>query len=185
MTRPTWDEIHFTSAILWAQRSRDPSSQVGCAIVSEDNVPLSYGYNGPVRGVEFSDQELKDMPRDEKLMYFEHGERNAIYNAQRTGANLKGATLYIIGTPCCDCCRAIIQSGIKCVKVLKSTGDIWARRSTWSKSMEASELMLEAADVKLEVVDANIWGDYDILIGGTEYRLFHGNITKYPEMRTF
>jgi dCMP deaminase len=185
MTRPTWDEIHFTSAILWAQRSRDPSSQVGCAIVSEDNVPLSYGYNGPVRGVEFSDQELKDMPRDEKLMYFEHGERNAIYNAQRTGANLKGATLYIIGTPCCDCCRAIIQSGIKCVKVLKSTGDIWARRSTWSKSMESSERMLQAAGVDLEVVDAHIWGDYDILIGGTEYRLYRGNITKYPEMRTF
>lgn len=169
MTRPTWDELHFTSAILWAQRSRDPSSQVGCAIVSEDNVPLSYGYNGPPRGVHFADHELAAMERDVKLMYFEHGERNAIYNALRNGTSVKGATLYIIGTPCCDCCRAIIQSGIKCVKVLKSTGDIWDARSSWTKSTEATRNMLQSSGVKIEKLDAAISGQFNIRIGGKIY----------------
>lgn len=185
MRRPSWDEIHFTSAILWAQRSRDPSSQVGCAIVSQDNVPLSYGYNGPVRDVEFTDDELTNMDRDLKLMYFEHGERNAIYNAQRTGADLKGAKLYIIGTPCCDCCRAIIQSGIKCVKVLKSTGDVWAKRSAWGKSMEASAHMLKASGVTLEVVDSNLVSAFPLRIGGTTYQLFKNRILTPDEFHDY
>lgn len=169
MTRPSWNSLHFTSAILWAQRSRDPSSQVGCAIVSEDNVPLSYGYNGPPRGVHVAEHDLATMDRETKLMYFEHGERNAIYNAIRTGTSVKGATLYIVGTPCCDCCRAIIQSGITCVKVLKSTGDIWDSRGSWVKSTEATKYMFESSGVELKKIDSPVIGEFNIRIGGKIY----------------
>lgn len=171
MDRPSWDSLHFTSAILWAQRSRDPSSQVGCAIVSKDNVPLSYGYNGPPRGVHIAEHDLNTMDRETKLMYFEHGERNAIYNALRSGTSVQDATLYIVGPPCCDCCRAIIQSGIKCVKILKSTGDIWDSRGSWEKSIEASKLMLQQATVEYNVVNSPLAADFNIRIGGKIYRI--------------
>lgn len=45
-----WDEYFMGIALLSAQRSKDPNSQVGACIVSQDNKILSIGYNGfPVR----------------------------------------------------------------------------------------------------------------------------------------
>ena len=42
----TWDEYFMGVAILSGQRSKDPNTQVGCCIVSQDNKILSMGYNG-------------------------------------------------------------------------------------------------------------------------------------------
>ena len=42
----SWDEYFMGVAILAAQRSKDPNTQVGACIVSNDNKILSIGYNG-------------------------------------------------------------------------------------------------------------------------------------------
>lgn len=96
---------------LW---SEDRDFQVGCVIVAPGRHEIrSTGYNGLARGVSASDPERFNRPSGEKFFWFEHAERNAIYNAARAGVQLEGCTLYVNRFPCADCGRAIIQSGIR------------------------------------------------------------------------
>jgi len=109
----TWDELFILQANLIAQKSKDPSTKVGCVIVGDDNAILSMGFNGFPRGV---DEHLSERwKRPEKYFWVEHAERNAIYNAARNGINLNGARAYLNWEPkpCTDCARAFIQVGIK------------------------------------------------------------------------
>jgi deoxycytidylate deaminase len=48
----SWDELFILQASLIAQKSKDPSTKVGCVIVNDDNVILSTGFNGFPRGIE-------------------------------------------------------------------------------------------------------------------------------------
>lgn len=90
--------------------SKDRSTGIG-AIIAKNNIILSIGYNGFPRGAN-DDIELRHQ-RPEKYKYTEHAERNAIYNAAKEGIRLNNSKIYIDWFPCVDCCRAIIQSGIK------------------------------------------------------------------------
>ena len=108
-----WDEYFMGVALLSGERSKDPSSQVGACIVSEDNKILSIGYNGFPKGC--SDDEISweregDF-KDTKYPYVCHGELNAILNY--TGVSLRGSKAYVTLFPCNECAKAIIQSGIK------------------------------------------------------------------------
>lgn len=110
----TWDEYFMGVAILSGQRSKDPNTQVGCCIVSQDNKILSMGYNGLPIGC--SDEEFPwnregEDPLETKYVYTVHSELNAILNYR--GGSLEGAKLYVSLFPCNECAKAIIQSGIK------------------------------------------------------------------------
>lgn len=118
MNRPDWDQYFMTMAYLAASRSTDQSTHAGTVIVTMDNAVVSTGYNGPPRGMDNPPQ-----TRPEKYFYFEHSERNAIYNAASHGTKLYGCKLYVNFLPCADCARAIIQSGIKEVIVHKEGQD--------------------------------------------------------------
>ena len=75
----TWDEYFMGVAILAAQRSKDPNTQVGACIVSQDNKILSIGYNGMPLGC--SDDEFawgRDVEHDNKYFYIVHSELNAV-----------------------------------------------------------------------------------------------------------
>jgi len=117
----TWDEYFIRQAMLIAEKSKDPSTKVGCVIVGEDNEILSTGFNGFPRGVEEGKFVKLYTPisqrweRPEKYKWVEHAERNAIYNAARNGIRLKNARAYLNWepVPCSDCARAFIQAGIK------------------------------------------------------------------------
>ena len=78
----SWDEYFMGVAQLAAMRSKDPSTQVGCCIVDEQNRILSTGYNGFPQGC---DDDEFPWGRDEsqgetKYPYVVHGELNAILN---------------------------------------------------------------------------------------------------------
>ena len=109
----TWDELFILQASVIAEKSKDPSTKVGCVIVGDDNAILSMGFNGFPRGVDEHDKARWKRP--EKYNWVEHAERNAIYNAARNGINLSGSRAYINWEPkpCADCTRALIQAGIK------------------------------------------------------------------------
>ena len=109
----TWDELFILQATVIAQKSKDPSTKVGCVIVGDDNAILSMGFNGFPRGVD--EHNSARWKRPEKYNWVEHAERNAIYNAARHGINLFGARAYLNWEPkpCADCTRALIQAGIK------------------------------------------------------------------------
>ena len=110
----TWDEYFMGVAMLSGMRSKDPNTQVGCCIVSQDNKILSMGYNGFPKGC--SDDEFPwaregENPLETKYVYSTHSELNAILNY--SGGSLVGAKLYVSLFPCNECAKAIIQSGIK------------------------------------------------------------------------
>ena len=100
-------------AFLISTWSKDTSTKTGALVVGPDREIRATGYNGLVRGVD--DNIPERMERPTKYDFFEHAERNAIYNACLTGTSLKGCTLYATHSPCTDCARAIIQAGIKTV----------------------------------------------------------------------
>ena len=108
-----WDSYFMGVAMLSAQRSKDPSTQVGACIVSNDNKILSVGYNGAPNG--YDDNSMPWNREGDflntKYAYVCHAELNAILNNK--GSNLEGAKIYVDLFPCNECAKAIIQSGIK------------------------------------------------------------------------
>jgi len=100
---------------LSGMRSKDPNTQVGACIVSDDNKILSMGYNGFPKGC--SDDEFpwdrEGDPLETKYPYVTHSELNAILNYR--GGSLEGTKLYVSLFPCNECAKAIIQAGITTV----------------------------------------------------------------------
>lgn len=112
----SWDEYFMGVASLSAKRSKDPNTQVGACIVSQDNKILSMGYNGLPTGCsddEFPWNRESEDPYDNKYFYSTHSELNAILNYR--GGSLEGAKIYVTLFPCNECAKAIIQAGIKTV----------------------------------------------------------------------
>jgi len=107
-----WDKRFFQLTQTTASWSEDQSRQVGCVIVSQENGILTTGYNGFPRGVANVDRR-HSKSSNEKYFWFEHAERNAIYNAARHGVSLHLSKIYVNHFPCAECTRAVIQSGIK------------------------------------------------------------------------
>ena len=136
-----WDEYFMGIAMLAAKRSKDPNTQVGACIVSEDNIIISTGYNGMPKGC--SDDEFpweRDGQQDmTKYPYVVHAELNAILNAN--GRDLRGSRIYVALFPCNECAKAIIQSGVKEVLYLSDK-----YKDTMLNL--ASKKMLDAAGVK-------------------------------------
>ena len=142
----SWDEYFMGVADLSAKRSKDPNTQVGACIVSEDNKILSMGYNGFPMGC--SDDEFpwsRENPEDDqdpystKYLYVTHSELNAILNYR--GGSLEGSKLYVSLFPCNECAKAIIQAGIRTV-IYKED------KYPDSPSVRASKRMLNAAGVR-------------------------------------
>ena len=139
----SWDEYFMGVAILSGMRSKDPNTQVGACIVSEDHKILSMGYNGLPRGC--SDDEFpwcrEGDPLENKYFYTTHSELNAILNYR--GGSLEGASIYVTLFPCNECAKAIIQSGIK--RVVYDSDKYEKTPSTI-----ASKRMLKASGIVLE-----------------------------------
>ena len=137
----SWDEYFMGVAALSGMRSKDPNSQVGACIVSDDNKILSMGYNGFPKGC--SDDEFpwarEGDDLETKYFYVTHSELNAILNYR--GGSLEGSKLYVTLFPCNECAKAIIQAGIKTVIY---DSDKYAG----TPSNVASKRMLDAAGVR-------------------------------------
>lgn len=139
----SWDEYFMGISLLSSMRSKDPSTQVGACIVSDDNKILSVGYNGFPRGCsddEFPWERSAECMNDTKYPFVCHAELNAILNSG--GQNLAGARIFVALFPCNECAKAIIQSGIKEVIYIS---DKYAQ----TEATIASKKMLTAAGVKL------------------------------------
>lgn len=138
----TWDEYFMGLAHLSAKRSKDPSTQVGAVIVSNDHRVVGIGYNGFPNGC--SDDEFPWDREGEfaqtKYPFVVHAELNAILNSN---ADLHGCSIYVSLFPCNECAKAIIQSGISRI-VYES--DKYAD----TDGTKASKRMLKAAGVQLE-----------------------------------
>jgi len=142
-----WDSYFIEMAQLVKTRSKDQSTQIGAVIVDPDNKVVSTGYNSFPRGINDNLPERQERP--EKYFWFEHSERNAIYNA---GRSLKGCRIFLTcWMPCADCARAIIQVGIIEVILAQKTED--PSRTKWIEAGKRSEQMFAEAGVKVRYID--------------------------------
>lgn len=120
-----WDTTFIRAAYVFADRSKDPSSQVGAVIASAENATfnnqpvgnrlLSQGYNGAPNG--WSDEVFPwnrdgDDASETKYPYIIHAEMNAILNFFGDTSHLRGATVYTTHFPCYECTRHMAQLGI-------------------------------------------------------------------------
>lgn len=109
----SWDEYFMGVASLSAQRSKDPSTQVGACIVNDENRIMTVGYNGMPRGCSDDDfpWEREGGILDTKYAFVCHAEMNAILNCGTS--DLRNTRVYVTLFPCQECTKAIIQKGIK------------------------------------------------------------------------
>lgn len=155
----SWDEYFMSIAKLSGMRSKDPNTQVGACIVSNDNRILSIGYNGAPNG--FNDEKFPWSREGENLNtkypYVCHAELNAILNYRGSKQDLENAKIYVDLFPCNECAKIIIQSGIKEViylsdKYANSENNIASRRlldecGVIYKKMEVEEIK----EIKIEL----------------------------------
>jgi dCMP deaminase len=136
----SWDDYFMAVALLSAQRSKDPNTQVGACIVNGQKRIVGVGYNGFPTGC--SDDTLpwsRDGDfLDTKYPYVCHAELNAILNS--VPGNLTGCIIYTALFPCNECTKVVIQAGIREVVYLS---DKYAD----TDSVRASRRMLDQARV--------------------------------------
>jgi len=127
-------------------KSKDVNTKIGAVVVGQDNEIVSTGYNSFPRGI--NDSFILRQERPEKYYWFEHAERNALYNAARIGVSTKNCKMFLTcGIPCADCARGIINSGITeiyCEDTLSG-----ATGKKWEDHAERSIMMFNEAKVKI------------------------------------
>jgi dCMP deaminase len=109
-----YDKAYLRMAKTWAGLSHCKRKQVGALIV-RDRMIISDGYNGTPSGF---DNECEDENGDTRW-YVLHAEANAILKVAQSTHNCSGATLYLTLSPCKECSKLVVQSGIK--KVVYTT----------------------------------------------------------------
>ena len=101
------DKRYLKMARIWASNSYCIRRKVGALLV-KDKMIISDGYNGTPSGFE---NECED-DNDSTKSYVLHAEANAITKVAKSNNSSDGSTLYITTSPCMECSKLIIQSGI-------------------------------------------------------------------------
>ncbi len=102
------DQRYLRMARIWAENSYCVRRQVG-ALVVKDKMIISDGYNGTPSGFENICEDEHNVTKP----YVLHAEANAITKLARSSNNSEGSTLYVTASPCLECSKLIIQSGIR------------------------------------------------------------------------
>lgn len=102
------DIIYLKMAKIWGSSSHCDRMKVGCLVVKEKSI-ISDGYNGSPSGFSNSceDDSMNTLP------YVLHAEANAITKLAKSTQSSIGSTMYVTLSPCFECAKLIIQSGIK------------------------------------------------------------------------
>ncbi len=144
-----WDEYFINIAEQVKLKSKDNNTKSGVVLVGKNNEIVSTGYNSFPRGINDDVVERQDKP--EKYFWFEHAERNCIYNAARIGVSTLGTTMYMTcGISCADCARAIISAGVEKIVLRSGKG---AMSPKWQESAERSNQMFKEAGIIVEFFD--------------------------------
>lgn len=148
--KPSRDEFYFGLVEQARRMSDDPYTQVGAVIVKDGVRSITWNtFCGPI--VEMLECIPDKFERPEKYYWFEHAERNGIYQCSRNGVSLNGASIYQNGLPCTDCASAIAHSGIKEVVINKDVLDAkdWKSPKYTQTVMDRSIIILQEFDVKI------------------------------------
>ena len=108
------DKRYLRMAEIWSENSYCRRRKVGALIVKNKMI-ISDGYNGTPSGFENICEDENNVTKP----YVLHAEANAITKSARSSNGSDGATMYITDSPCIECAKLIIQSGIKRVVFCK------------------------------------------------------------------
>ncbi|MBQ1605618.1 MAG: dCMP deaminase family protein [Bacteroidales bacterium] len=128
-----FDKHYLEMAAIWAKNSYCKRRQVGALLV-KDKMIISDGFNGTPAGFENQCEDENDVTKP----YVLHAEANAITKVAKSGNSSEGATLYITTSPCIECAKLIIQSGIERV--------VYSEEYRKSEGIE----LLKRANIKVE-----------------------------------
>jgi dCMP deaminase len=145
-----WVEYFARLLDVLKLKSQDPSTKVA-AIITINNAIVSTGFNGFPIGVKDDPERYEN--RELKYQLIVHAEHNAILLASRQGKSLEGSSLWVNKFPCCECAKAIIQSGIKTINIIewKEDPEFDLR---WEKSLSIAKMMFRESDT---IVERWIW----------------------------
>ena len=139
-----WNEYYIKIAKVISEKSKDPSTKVGCVIVSANNEPISFGYNGFIAKCNEKFMSLEKPQKD----YLEiHAEMNALIFAKR---DLKGATVYVTHASCENCLKHLAQAGIKRIVYEKSNTN---SKFINQERLDIIERILKATGIVMENVN--------------------------------
>ena len=102
------DIRYLRMARIWSENSYCRRRQVGALIVKNQMI-ISDGYNGTPSGFD----NICEDPEGSTFPYVLHAEANAITKVARSNNSSDGSTLYVTASPCVECAKLIIQSGIR------------------------------------------------------------------------
>ena len=103
-----FDKRYLQMAEIWSKNSYCERKKVGALIV-KDRMIISDGYNGTPMGFDNICEEESGSTKP----YVLHAEANAITKVAKSNNSSENATLYVTTSPCMECSKLIIQSGIK------------------------------------------------------------------------
>lgn len=118
MKQDRLDRVYVNVAKEVATLSHCVRSKVGAVLVKDGNI-ISFGFNGTPSGMDNCCEE-----NNVTLPQVIHAEVNAILKAAKTGNSVDGSTLYLTLSPCMNCAKLILQSGIKRVVYLEAYRDM-------------------------------------------------------------
>lgn len=150
-----WEEYFSDLLDVLKKKSKDPSTKVSAIITDSHNAIIATGFNGFPMGV--MDDEERYENREIKYKMVVHAEMNAILLAARNGKSLNGSTLWVNKFPCCECAKAIIQSGIKRVNIISKENDS-KFDERWEESILISNKMFSEADIDIV---KHVWSEED------------------------
>ena len=111
--RSEWNDYFLQLAKMVSNRSTCDRLSVG-AVITKDNRILATGYNGSLPGAPHCD-DVGHLLVHGHCKRTVHAEVNAITQAARHGISIEDATIYITHSPCLDCFKVIVASGIKAI----------------------------------------------------------------------
>ena len=102
------DLIYLRMSTVWAECSKCNRMKVGCLMVKDKSI-ISNGYNGSPHGF----PNVCEDDDNNTLPYVLHAEANAITKLAKSTLSSDGSTIYVTVSPCYECSKLIIQSGVK------------------------------------------------------------------------
>lgn len=146
----SWEDTFLAIAQTVKLRSKDPMTQTGAVIVSEDHRVLSLGYNGMPNGIDDADVpwergDPEGDPCSSKYSFVLHAEENAILNYRGSLREFRGSTAYTTHFPCSGCARQLIQVGIRRVVYAKPYRSVIGKVAASLRMLELAGVVVEQA----------------------------------------
>jgi dCMP deaminase len=137
---------NMSAALRVATASPNRVRRVGAVLVVRDGTEIAACNTFPAGIRDLEERHAGDG----RLVWMEHAERHAIFEAARRGLATDGAHLTTTFFPCIDCARAIVDTGIAC---LDTPAPAFAD-PVWGASFERSQVILQEGGVDIRVVGA-------------------------------